>query len=129
MGKMYWTDWLAHKIGRANLDGSASEDVFIGGMDCPDGIGLDLVSEDIYFTDFQAKKIQRGSLDSFTMEDLVMAEFARPNGIVLGEDFPTMAVLLLVAGLICFGACWWSIQRRTVSAAFPRNVAAAGNHC
>ena len=39
-GKMYWTDWGARKIRRANLDGSGAEDVLTTGLHTPWAIAI-----------------------------------------------------------------------------------------
>jgi hypothetical protein len=41
-GKMYWADAGAHKIQRANLDGSKVEDLISTGLGAPWGIALDV---------------------------------------------------------------------------------------
>ena len=69
-GKMYWTERLAGRIWRANLDGSGAE-VFITGLVTPHGIALDLAStpKKIYWTD--SNKIQRANLNGSNVEDIV----------------------------------------------------------
>ena len=64
---MYWTDWRASKIQRANLDGSNVEDLITTGLGSPTGIALDLVAGKMYWTD--GNTIQRANLDGTNIED------------------------------------------------------------
>jgi hypothetical protein len=41
-GKMYWTDWVTHKIQRADLDGMNVEDLVTSGLSNPRFIALDI---------------------------------------------------------------------------------------
>jgi len=47
--KMYWTDQSTHKVQRANLDGTAVEDLVVTGLDRPYGIALDLENDKMYW--------------------------------------------------------------------------------
>ncbi|MDE0105484.1 MAG: hypothetical protein OXN89_24165 [Bryobacterales bacterium] len=81
-GKVYWTDWDARKIQRANLDGSGVEDLVTTGLSAPTGLELDLRTGKMYWTDFRTNKIQRANLDGSGVEDLVTA-VNQPTGLAL----------------------------------------------
>jgi DNA-binding beta-propeller fold protein YncE len=71
-GKVYWSDSVANRIQRANLDGSSVETLVPGftgeGLR---GIAVDSAAGKVYWTDFAAQKIQRANLDGTNVEDLV----------------------------------------------------------
>ena len=79
--KMYWSDYLADKIQRANLDGSSIEDLITGLMG-PCRIDIDLVAGKIYWTHYWPPKIQRANLDGSSVEDLITG-LDMPDGIAL----------------------------------------------
>ena len=79
-GKMYWTDYVTNKIQRANLDGSAVEDLVTSGLDNPAGLALDPAAGKMYWTDHGTSKIQRANLDGSAVEDLVTSRFATTMG-------------------------------------------------
>ena len=77
-GKVYWTDFTANKIQRANLDGSGVE--ILVTARAPHGLALDLRADKMYWTElsardttgtFQRGKIRRANLDGSGVEDLV----------------------------------------------------------
>ncbi|MCI0552868.1 MAG: DUF5050 domain-containing protein, partial [Anaerolineae bacterium] len=81
--KMFWTDTGTHKIQRANLDGSAVEDLVTTGLSFPDGIAVDVVNGHIYWTNGGVDdKIQRANLDGTDIKDLVSG-LSQPSGIGL----------------------------------------------
>ncbi|RKU31454.1 hypothetical protein C6499_04570, partial [Candidatus Poribacteria bacterium] len=84
--KMYWTVWNAtpNKIQRANLDGSAIEDI-ITDLKSPRGIALDVPNGKMYWADLGAGKIQRANLDGSDVEDIITGLLG-PNGIALDSD-------------------------------------------
>ena len=68
--KMYWAEGDGMKIRRANLDGTAMEDL-VGSVG-PSNIALDLVHHKLYWTDiFITGRIQRANLDGSSVEDVV----------------------------------------------------------
>ena len=89
--KMYWTDvgFLNNegsrvaKIQRANLDGSAVEDLVTAGLDNPLAIVLDVAGGKMYWTDIGPDKIQRANLDGSGIEDLVTTGLGDPYGLAL----------------------------------------------
>ena len=80
-GKMYWTEAGTDKIQRANLDGSAGEDL-VTGLSNPSGIALDVSGGKMYWADYNTGKIQRANLDGSTVEDLVTG-LSGPSGVTL----------------------------------------------
>ena len=84
---MYWTDPVARKIQRANLDGTNVQNV-IKGLDWPEGIALDLSAGKIYWTGWDGpewrrngnSKIQRANFNGTNIETLVTGdEFVKSN--------------------------------------------------
>src|SRR5262245_48381451 len=71
-GKIYWTDTATSKIQRANLNGSAVEDLVTGlaGIEVPFGVALDLDSGRMYWTEWFYGKVQRSDLDGSNIVDL-----------------------------------------------------------
>ena len=82
-GKMYWVDAGTSKIQRANLDGSAVEDLVTSGLSHPSGLALDPAGGKMYWTDWGTEKIQRANLDGSAVEDLVTSGLSSPNGLAL----------------------------------------------
>jgi DNA-binding beta-propeller fold protein YncE len=68
--KMYWSDFGADRIARANLDGSDVE-VVAGGMPIPHGVALDMVGRKVYWTDSRTDTIYSADLDGSSPEELV----------------------------------------------------------
>ncbi len=89
-GKIYWTEtawnWRSNigKIRRANLNGTAAEDL-VTGLFGPIDIALDLQNRKMYWTDRTAEKIQRANLDGTNVEVIVKRDTLTisPNCIVL----------------------------------------------
>ena len=80
--KLYWTDSVDDKIRRANLDGSAAEDLLTSGVPKTRDIAIDSLGCKMYWTDALANKIQRANLDGSGLEDLI-AGLDRPAGLAL----------------------------------------------
>ena len=74
-GKMYWVDYWASKIQRANLDGSEVEDLVTTGLREPTDLALDVAGGKMYWSDRLTGKIQRANLDGSRIEDLVTGLF------------------------------------------------------
>ena len=84
-GKMYWVDSFTDKVQRANLDGSAVEDL-VSGLNSPAGIALDVAGGKMYWTDSGSEKVQRANLDGSAVEDLVTSGLSSPFGMALDVD-------------------------------------------
>ncbi len=83
--KMYWTDYKANKILRADRDGSNVEELVDTGSIDPGGIALDLIEGKMYWvgaTSRYAGKIQRANLDGSEVED-VLTDLGEIVGIAL----------------------------------------------
>jgi hypothetical protein len=74
-GKMYWTDDTADKISRANLNGTAVEDVIVNTAGFPivqpTGVALDVTRGKVYWTDENLSKVARANLDGSNPENVV----------------------------------------------------------
>lgn len=69
-GKMYFADNQLDKISRANLDGSAMEDLVTGGMTFPVDLELDTGAGKMYWTDTTQGEIRRADLGGGNVEVL-----------------------------------------------------------
>ena len=78
---MYWTDYSASKIQRANLDGSGVEDLVTSGLSNPFGIALDVAGGKMYWTDEGTDKIQRTKC-----EDRCQKEYPDSEAMCRNED-------------------------------------------
>ena len=85
VSRIYWTDPVAGKIQRANLDGSGIQDLLTR-LKLPFAIALDMAGGKIYWTDWggdsAAGLIQRANLDGSNIQDLVTG-LKRPFAIAL----------------------------------------------
>lgn len=80
---IYWTDWVADKIQRSDLNGGNVTDIITTGLNLPEGIAIDPVNEKIYWVDSGTKKVQRANLDGSKIEDLVTYTEVNLDGIAL----------------------------------------------
>ncbi len=82
--KMYWTETVAGRIRRANLDGTSVETV-IAGLDQPFGITLDLTNEHMYWTEHgTSHAVKRADLDGSNVTTLIATgTLDRPTGIAI----------------------------------------------
>src|SRR5205085_1488982 len=80
---IYWTDRVALKIQRSNLDGTGVTDLltFSGPAD-PRGIGLDLAGGQMYWADASLGRIRRATLTGAGVTDLVTG-LGAPSGLAL----------------------------------------------
>ncbi len=82
--KMYWTEFSANKIRRANLDGSGIEDLITTGLSHPNGITLDLDAEKMYWgDDALTGSIRRANLNGTNVENLVTVGLTAPMYVAL----------------------------------------------
>ena len=84
--KIYWTDYSASVIRRANLDGSNVETVLTaaGGVSGPKGIAIDHVDGRMYWTELT--RIKRAGLDGSGVQTLVSSDLYSSNGIDVWEQ-------------------------------------------
>ena len=87
VAKVYWTDVGAHKIQRANPDGSQVEDVVVG-LDEPQQIAIDHDSDKLYWAELSPDAVvRRANLDGSDMETLIAGGgfpgVGKPRGIAL----------------------------------------------
>lgn len=89
--KIYWTDMGHEKIRRANLDGSAIEELVTIGLQAPGVIAIDGRRGKMYWTDWVTgtSRIQRANLDGTEVEDLVIG-LNGPWGIALDTQTDKM---------------------------------------
>lgn len=78
--KLYWSDWGIDKIQRANLDGSAIQDVVVEGYA---SIAIDNVMRMLYWTEWSTPAVRRSALDGTSVCDLVTDGLLSPSGIAL----------------------------------------------
>ena len=96
--KIYWTDGLASKIQRANLDGSDPEDI-ITDMRTAYALALDLHDEMMYWSNTVTGKIFRANLNGDKTETLVT-----------GLNFPYDIALDLRAGKMYWLELDWQFE-------------------
>jgi DNA-binding beta-propeller fold protein YncE len=83
-GKMYWTDFNTGKILRANVSGTALEDI-LDSLDGPVALRLDLVNGRMYWTEANTKALRRANLDGTSVE-LLVSTTGTPNYLALDID-------------------------------------------
>jgi sugar lactone lactonase YvrE len=90
-GKIYWTEsaWNLRsntgKIRRANLNGSAVEDI-VTGLYGPVDIALDALNRKMYWVDRTTAKIQRANLDGTNVDDIVVKNDLRGLAIDVNSE-------------------------------------------
>jgi len=82
---LYWADTVAHEIRRANLDGSAVEDMLSNVVTEPFEIALDAAAAKLYWVDRDNGRIRRSNLDGSEAEDVAVGSFdgRRRSGLVV----------------------------------------------
>nr|BAL59334.1 hypothetical conserved protein [Candidatus Acetothermum autotrophicum] len=104
--KMYWTNFEANKIQRANTDGSGLINLIDTGVSSfLEDLTLDLTNGKIYWT--RNGKIQRANLDGSSIEDVVTGVIG-PRGIAL--DLANGKIYWIIGGGIGTG----QIQRANI---------------
>jgi DNA-binding beta-propeller fold protein YncE len=76
-GRVYWTDVNNFVIRRANLDGSAQEDLISSGLEFPSAIAVDVAGGKFYWGDQTANEIRRANLDGSVNEQVLPTAFHR----------------------------------------------------
>ncbi len=86
-GKVYWTNLVQRRIERANLDGSAVEEV-VDGVDSPTGIAVDVGAQQVYWTDSSGDDgvVRRANFDGTGSELLVTVASAELGHVELDVD-------------------------------------------
>jgi DNA-binding beta-propeller fold protein YncE len=84
-GKIYWTDYVADKIQRANLDGSNVEDLVTTGLGAPWALAVDTVDGKVYWTDTIFSRIQRSNLDGSGVEDVFTSLGGMERSLAIGR--------------------------------------------
>ena len=97
--KVYWTDRALDKIQRANLDGTAIEDL-VTGLSTPLDLKIDIDAGHMYWVDTNTAKIQRANLDGSSVEDIV-------TGLDLPRGLALTFVPIPISGACCLanGSC------------------------
>ncbi len=96
--KVYWTDFGAGKIWRANLvDGQNRENV-VSGQSAPVGIDVDWDAGKMYWAEAGAGKVHRANLDGSTIET-VLSGLVEPTGVRVVSSNPTDVGNLQTGGL------------------------------
>ncbi len=70
-GKVYWSEFSARSISRADLDGTNVEMLIDSGLDGAADIALDLSNGKMYWTDNASGRVMRSSLDGNAVEALI----------------------------------------------------------
>lgn len=95
-GKMYWTDPNNNKIQRANLDGSAIEDLVTTSISYPRAIALDVTAGKMYWTDRGLQGIYRADLNGSNRQTLLANLSLNPEGLAL--DLPNQKMYFTIQG-------------------------------
>lgn len=88
--KLYWTEAIADKVRRADLNGTNVQDLVTTGPGTPGastpwGVALDTTNGKMYWSDTVLDKIQRANLDGTGVENLLVTGTGSASG-VLGID-------------------------------------------
>ncbi|XP_072236089.1 low-density lipoprotein receptor-related protein 4 isoform X1 [Leuresthes tenuis] len=89
-GKAYWSDSTLKKISRANIDGTAQEDIISTGLMTTDGLAVDAVGRKIYWTDTGTNRIEVANLDGSMRKVLVWQNLDSPRAIALYNEMGYM---------------------------------------
>ncbi|XP_031572412.1 low-density lipoprotein receptor-related protein 6-like isoform X2 [Actinia tenebrosa] len=80
---LYWTDVEQRAVMRGSKDGLFSEIIVKSGLEYPDGIDVDYISENVYWTDSVNKKIEVSKLDGSNRKLLISWSLKTPGSIVV----------------------------------------------
>ena len=78
---VYWANFNANTIGRANLDGSDANQGFIGGASLPSGVAVD--GRHVYGTNTDANTVGRANLDGSGANQSFITGASGPRGIAV----------------------------------------------
>ncbi|MDX6622693.1 MAG: hypothetical protein QOE75_625 [Solirubrobacterales bacterium] len=87
---IYWANRWAGTIGRANLDGTGGNEIFIAGLGDPCGVAVD--GTHIYWTDTGTNMIGRARLDGSGVQPAFIAAGSAPCGVALAGGYLYWAI-------------------------------------
>uniref|UniRef100_A0A665TYF9 Low-density lipoprotein receptor-related protein 4 n=1 Tax=Echeneis naucrates TaxID=173247 RepID=A0A665TYF9_ECHNA len=88
--KVYWSDSTLKKISRANINGTAHEDIISTGLVTTDGLSVDARGRKIYWTDTGTNRIEVANLDGSMRKVLVWQNLDSPRAIALYHEMGYM---------------------------------------
>uniref|UniRef100_A0A8K9VBI4 EGF-like domain-containing protein n=1 Tax=Oncorhynchus mykiss TaxID=8022 RepID=A0A8K9VBI4_ONCMY len=74
---LYWSDSTLKKVSRANINGTAHEDIIATGLITTDGLAVDAVCRKIYWTDTGTNRIEVANLDGSMRKVLIWQNLER----------------------------------------------------
>ncbi|CAB1318240.1 unnamed protein product, partial [Coregonus sp. 'balchen'] len=89
-GKVYWSDSTLKKVSRANMNGTAHEDIIATGLMTTDGLVVDAVGRKIYWTDTGTNRIEVANLDGSMRKVLIWQNLDSPRAIALYHEMGYM---------------------------------------
>ncbi|KAA3615333.1 MAG: T9SS C-terminal target domain-containing protein [Calditrichaeota bacterium] len=89
-GKMYWTNFGAGKIQRADLQVGALQEDILGGLNGPSGLALDMDSGKMYWTEMNGGKIKSADLNGAN-DTVLVQNLSSPNSIAINRQLSKMA--------------------------------------
>lgn len=87
---VYWANRWAGTIGRANLDGTGGNEIFIAGLGDPCGVAVD--GTHLYWTDTGTNMIGRARLDGSGVQPAFIAAGNAPCGVALAGGYLYWAI-------------------------------------
>uniref|UniRef100_A0A665TXA2 Low-density lipoprotein receptor-related protein 4 n=1 Tax=Echeneis naucrates TaxID=173247 RepID=A0A665TXA2_ECHNA len=90
VSKVYWSDSTLKKISRANINGTAHEDIISTGLVTTDGLSVDARGRKIYWTDTGTNRIEVANLDGSMRKVLVWQNLDSPRAIALYHEMGYM---------------------------------------
>uniref|UniRef100_A0A665TZ97 Low density lipoprotein receptor-related protein 4 n=1 Tax=Echeneis naucrates TaxID=173247 RepID=A0A665TZ97_ECHNA len=87
---VYWSDSTLKKISRANINGTAHEDIISTGLVTTDGLSVDARGRKIYWTDTGTNRIEVANLDGSMRKVLVWQNLDSPRAIALYHEMGYM---------------------------------------
>ena len=125
-GKIYWTDFAANEIGRANLDGTQQEipAPITGLVDRPIGIAFNPIDQKVYWT-LESGTVQRADADGSNVETVLdglestwditfVAEVGVPDPIPAASTWGLVVMVIVV----CITGTLVLLRRRQPSPAW-----------
>jgi hypothetical protein len=75
---LYWTEFTEGTIKRIDLDGSATAQIIVSGLNGPVGLAVDYNGGNMYWTEANANTISRSTLNGFA-KTVILSSLATPN--------------------------------------------------